>query len=139
VLQANRFADLTTCQTAFDTFRRVYNTERPHEALGMAVPQTHYQASQIAFSEPLAAPDYHMTDTVRRVHADGAASFLGRRVKLSQAFGGLDVAFRPTAADGVWRVFFMRFLIAEVGLRDQEANSATVRKVSEHVSGLSPV
>jgi transposase InsO family protein len=139
VLQANRFADLTACQTAFDKFRLVYNTERPHEALGMAVPQTRYQASQIAFAEHLAEPDYHASDAVRRVHADGAASFRGRRVKLSQAFGGLDVAFRPTAADGVWRVFFMRFLIAEVDLRDQEANSATVRKVSEHVSGRCPV
>jgi transposase InsO family protein len=132
VLQANRFADLTACQTAFDTFRRVYNTERPHEALGMAVPQTRYQASQIAFAEPLAVPDYHATDLVRRVHADGAASFQARRVKLSQAFGGLDVAFRPTATDGVWRVFFMRFLIAEVDLRDQKGTNATVRKVSEH-------
>ncbi len=139
VLQANRLANLIACQTAFDKFRRVYNTERPHEALGMAVPQSRYRASQIAFAEHLAAPDYHTTDAVRRVHQDGAASFLGRRVKLSQAFGGLDVAFRPTATDGLWRVFFMRFLIAEVDLRDQEANSATVRKVSEHVSGLSPV
>jgi transposase InsO family protein len=139
VLQANRFADLTACQAAFDKFRVVYNTERPHEALGMAVPQTRYQASQTAFAEHLAVPDYHATDLVRRVHADGAASFLARRVKLSQAFGGLDVAFRPTTTDGVWRVFFMRFLIAEVDLRDQVGTNATVRKVSEHVSGLSPV
>jgi transposase InsO family protein len=139
VLQASRFADLTACQAAFDKFRVVYNTERPHEALGMAVPQSRYQASRIAFVEHLAVPDYHTTDLVRRVHADGAASFLGRRVKLSQAFGGLDVAFRPTATDGVWRVFFMRFLIAEVDLRDQEGTNATVRKVSERTSGMSPV
>jgi hypothetical protein len=29
-------------------------------------------------------------------------------------------------------VFFMRFLIAEVDLRDQVGTNATVRKVSEH-------
>jgi transposase InsO family protein len=132
VLQANRFADLSACQIAFDQFRLVYNTERPHEGLGMAVPRSRYRASQIAFVEHLAKPDYHSTDAVRRVHADGAASFQARRVKLSQAFGGLDVAFRPTAVDGVWRVFFMRFLIAEVDLRDQVGTNATVRKVSEH-------
>src|SRR5919206_1923662 len=34
VLQLHRFADLPLCQTAFDTWRQVYNTERPHEALG---------------------------------------------------------------------------------------------------------
>jgi transposase InsO family protein len=45
VLQANRFADLVACQAAFDRFRRVYNTERPHESLAMAVPQSRYRAS----------------------------------------------------------------------------------------------
>ena len=95
----------------------------------MAAPRSRYQPSQTAFTEHLAAPDYHTADVVRRVRPDGAVSFQGRRAKLSQAFGGLDVAFRPTATDGKWRVYFMRFLIAEVNLRDQETNSATVRKV----------
>jgi transposase InsO family protein len=133
VLQANRFADLAACQRAFDRFRLIYNGERPHEALGLAVPQSRYQASGIAFPEQLATPDYYTTDTVRRVHADGAASLHGRRVKLSQAFRGLDVAFRPSATDGLWQVYFMRFPIAEVDLRDPKAHSATVRKVSERV------
>jgi transposase InsO family protein len=133
LLQANRFADLARCQAAFDRFRQVYNTERPHESLGMAVPQSRYQASSIAFPEHLAAPDYHESDRVRRVHADGAVHLQGHRIKLSQAFGGLDVAFRPTAIDGTWQVFFMRFLIAEVDLRNQIGNIATVRKVSERV------
>jgi transposase InsO family protein len=133
LLQANRFADLARCQAAFDRFRQVYNTERPHEGLGMAVPQSRYQASPIAFPEHLAAPEYHQSDRVRRVHADGAVHLQGHRIKLSQAFGGLDVAFRPTAIDGTWQVFFMRFLIAEVDLRYQIGNIATVRKVSERV------
>jgi len=139
VLQLHRFADLPLCQTAFDTWRQVYNTERPHEALGLAVPATRYRPSPIAFPERLAEPDYYATDQVRRVHNDGAASFHGRRVKLPQAFAGLDVAFRPTATDGVWRVFFARFPVAEVDLRDRERNNVSVRDVSERTSGLSPV
>ncbi len=58
---------------------------------------------------------------------------------MSGRMTGADVAYRPTATDGVWRVFFMRFLIAEVALRDQESKNATVRKVSERMSGLTPV
>jgi transposase InsO family protein len=139
LLQGNRFAGLAASQVGFDGFRRVYNTERPHEGIGMEVPQSRYRASEIAFPEQLAEPDYYASDAVRRVHQDGAASFHGWRVKLSQAFGGLDVAFRPTATDGVWRVYFMRFLIAEVDLRDQKGKTATVRKVSERTSGLTPV
>jgi hypothetical protein len=40
---------------------------------------------------------------------------------------------------GVWRVFFARFVIAEVDLRNNETNIVTVRQVSERTSGLSPV
>ena len=139
VLQLRRLADLAACQTAFDAWRPVYNEQRPHEALALATPATRYTPSQIAFPERPAEPDYYATDQVRRVHDDGATSFKGRRVKLSQAFAGLHVAFRPTATDGVWRVFFARFLIAEVDFRDQETNLITVRYVSERTSGLSPV
>jgi transposase InsO family protein len=139
VLQLRRLADLPACQTAFDAWRPIYNEQRPHEALALATPASRYRPSQIAFPEHLAEPEYYATDQVRRVHDDGATSFKGRRVKLPQAFAGLHVAFRPTSTDGVWRVFFARFLVAEVDLRDQETNLATVRDVSEHVSGMSPV
>jgi hypothetical protein len=62
VLQLRRLADLPLCQTAFDTWRQIYNTERPHEALGLAVPPTRYRPSPIAFPEHLAEPEYYATD-----------------------------------------------------------------------------
>jgi transposase InsO family protein len=67
--QANRFADLSACQTAFDRWRRIYNEERPHEALGLAVPASRYRASPIGFPERLPEPEYHATDHVRRMSA----------------------------------------------------------------------
>jgi len=73
------------------------------------------------------------------VHHDGATRFQGRRVKLPQAFAGLTVAFRPAATDAVWQVLFALFLIAEVDFGNQATNIATVRKVFERTSGLSPV
>jgi len=127
VLQANRFADLEACQTAFDRWRRIYNEERPHEALGMAVPASRYRASPINFPERLPAPEYHTTDVIRRMSRDGAVRFQGRRVKMSQAFAGLDVAFRATAMDGVWRVYFTRFAIGEVDFRVPNADFVVIR------------
>ena len=78
-------------------------------------------------------------DQFRRVYDHGGVSLEGRRIKLSKAFKGLDVAFRHTPVDGVWDVFFMRFRIAEIDLRDPNAHGACVRRVSEHLSGTSPV
>jgi len=48
-LQGRRFANLPACQAALDSFRHTYNEERPHEALGLAVPASRYRASPISF------------------------------------------------------------------------------------------
>ena len=139
VLQMRPCADLAAYQAAFDVWRPIYNEQRPHEGLGMAVPVSRYKPSQTPFAEHLAEPQYDATDVVRRVDKDGAVKFHGRRVKLSQAFTRMNVAFRPTATDGDWPVLFARFAIAEVDLCNSETNMVTVRHVSERTSGLSPV
>lgn len=139
VLQARRFADLAHCQQAFDAWRRVYNEERPHEALGLDVPASRYRASQTSFPDRLPDPEYDTGDLVRSVTRDGYVRFRGHTVKLSQAFAGLQVAVRPTAMDGIWKAVFMRFNVAKIDLRGAEAHSETVRDVSEHLSRMSPV
>ena len=127
VLQALRIRDLSMGQAAFDAWRRKYNEERPHEAIDLAVPASRYSASPVCFPEVLPAPEYYATDEVRRVSHDGAVRFRKRRVKLSQAFAGLDIAFRAGGTDGVWRAFFMRFEIAEVDLRGSGPDAVVVR------------
>jgi transposase InsO family protein len=139
VLQARRFDDLAACQCAFDAWRPVYNDERPHEALGLAVPSSRYRPSPIAFPEQLPVPVYDTHDHVRRVDTDGTTQFRGRNIKLPQAFAGLQVAFRPTTTDGVWKAFFMRFALLQVDLRQPKAHITTVKDVSEHPSSMSPV
>lgn len=139
LLQPRRFRDLADCQQAFDHWRPIYNEQRPHEALGLAVPASRYTASTMAFPERLAPPEYYTSDHVRRVQHDGQTRFKGRSIKLSQAFAGLDVAFRQTPIDGWWTVHFMRFQIAQIDISQENSHSKTVRDVSEHLSTISPV
>jgi hypothetical protein len=139
LLQHWRFADFAACQLAFDEWRQVYNEERPHEALGLAVPASRYRPSPRCFPETLAAPEYHDGDIVRRVSTDGYVSFQGRKWKMSQAFQGHMVALRPSLQDGVWQVFFSRFRVAQIDLGNPEGMQQSVRPVSEQVSGISPV
>ena len=138
VLQARQFATLSHCQGAFDKWRRIYNEERPHEALGLDVPASRYSASQRSFPAQLPEPEYHESDVIRRVRHDGYVRFKSRTVKLSEAFARLDVAFRPTTEDGIWNAFFMRFRVAKLDLRNEITHSQTVRDVSEHLSTMSP-
>lgn len=121
VLQSRRFADNAQAQCVFDHWRQIYNCERPHEALGMAVPITRYRPSTVSYPEVLAEPEYLDTDRVYKVGRDGTIELKGRRIKIGKAFIGQRVALRPTATDGVWKVWFIRFEIREVDLREQQS------------------
>lgn len=117
VIQGRRFRDLAQCQKAFEDWRAVYNLQRPHEALDMAVPASRYQTSQRCFPESLPPIEYGPGDLIRKVQQHGRVSFKGRTWRLPRAFRGYPVAFRPSEKDGLWNVFFMTHQIAQIDLR----------------------
>jgi transposase InsO family protein len=119
VIQGRTFADLNACQNRFDPWREVYNHERPHEALGMAVPASRYRPGVRPFPEVLPVWEYGPTDAVRKVACDGTISFKGRPVDLGKAFRGEHVAVRPTVEDGVYGVYFGVHNVAQADLRVQ--------------------
>lgn len=100
------FNDLLHCQRKFDDFRQVYNQERPHESLGMETPITRYRPSERPYPETLPPIAYGPDDYVRKVQAEGLVSFKGKVCKVSKALRGNPIAFRPTAIDGEFTVYF---------------------------------
>jgi transposase InsO family protein len=116
VLAGRSFADLAHCQQAFDRWRPVYNTERPHEALGLAVPADRYRMSPRPYPEELPAIDYGSGDIVRKVDISGRVSFKNRIWRIGKAFRGQFIAFRPTIADGIYTVHYAAHQIATVDL-----------------------
>ncbi len=115
-LSGRSFRDLAACQRAFDAFRLRYNHERPHEALGMAVPATRYRASARPFPEVLPPIDYAPGDLVRKVDGDGFISFRNRPWRIGKALRGEPVALRATATDGRFGVFFCSQRVREIDL-----------------------
>jgi len=113
------FRDNPDAQRIFDNWREIYNSQRPHEALGLAVPATRYTPSLRAFPETLAPFEYGPGDEVRKVCQDGKASFKGRNRRIGCAFAGEQVAVRPTTTDGVMDVFYCHQRVAEIDLRVQ--------------------
>lgn len=132
------FADLERAQAGLDRFRHSYNTRRPHEALGLKPPVSRYQVSERAYREHPGEPEYGPDDQLRQVDASGHASLQGRKVRLPKAFRTRAVAFRPTAEDGVYDVFYRRQKIKTIDLRAPGPRAKTVRDVPEQVSTLSP-
>lgn len=99
-------------QRAFDDFRRVYNEERPHEALGQKPPSRFYTTSPRPFPRRLPEIDYAPHIDVRRVHSKGYVRWRNSAdLYLSEALIGEHVGFEPIDF-GIWRVVFGPLVLA---------------------------
>ncbi|WP_423863709.1 integrase core domain-containing protein [Bradyrhizobium sp.] len=72
-------------QARFDNFRRHYNEERPHEALGQQPPAQAYTASLRAMPERAKDPWYDADHRVRRVRGSGEVKWKGEFVFIGEA------------------------------------------------------
>lgn len=113
--------DLAASQGAFDVFRRTYNHERPHQALGYAVPASRYQPSPRPLPATLPELVYGPDDEVRVVRSQGAISFRNRSYFISRGLIGLPVAVRPTTTDGVFAVVYCQREVAVIDLHHRAA------------------
>jgi transposase InsO family protein len=118
VLDRHTFTTHAHVQQELERWRHVYNTERPHEALGMATPLTRYKPSVRAMPEHLPEPQYGPGDEVLRVNSNGVVRFRGQAVRLSIALRKLDVAARPKDdEDGVIEFWFAHQRVAKLDLK----------------------
>jgi transposase InsO family protein len=117
------FTTLDDCQNHYDRWRTIYNCERPHEALRMAVPASRYQPSPQEFPEILPPIEYGADDFVRKVDTKGTISFQNRTFKIGRGFSGYPVALRPTTTDGLYNVYFCHQLIDHVDLNHKTSHN----------------
>jgi transposase InsO family protein len=118
VLQRPPFPDLVVAQQAFDRWRTSYNTERPHEALGLTTPANRYRVSGRPFPTRLPEVAYGPDAIERKVQEGGWFSFRGQFYHVSKAFRGERIGLRPTATEGVFGVYFAATKLREVDLRE---------------------
>ena len=81
-------ADAAEQQARFDTFRRHYNEDRPHEALGQVPPSDCYKPSPRALPARIDDPWYDADHAVRRVREDGTIRWRGEYAFISEALSG---------------------------------------------------
>jgi|SRR5215204_5075618 len=108
--------DLPHAQRAFDRWRSIYNTERPHQSLAMATPVTRYQLSPRPWPQKLPPILYPDDAVVRTTRSLGVLTWRNRSYGIGRAFAGLPLAIRPTATDGLHSVQFCHHLLGAINL-----------------------
>ncbi len=102
-------------QQRFDEFTRVYNNERPHQALGGAYPGDLYTPSARVY-EPPPEPEYPYHDRTVRVTRCGRICIGKRKINLSTVFAGQSVGITEVD-DRIWLVSFLDY---DLGYFDQD-------------------
>ncbi len=85
----------------FKDFQRLYNDERPHEALGNDSPTEHYTVSPRCWDGVLREPEYGSERTVRRVRQNGEIKWQGSMIYIGTALIGEPVGLVENV-DGGW-------------------------------------
>lgn len=120
LLQGRQFDNLPHTQHYFDPWRDMYNHERPHEALDMAVPASRYRVSPRGFPEVLRPFEYAARFEVRKTNPVGQFSFRGCVWKTSEAFSKQQIGLCPSVEDGFWEVYYCHHRIGRLDLRNPE-------------------
>lgn len=133
-------ATLSQQQERFDRFRREYNEERPHEALGQRTPASFYQASTRSYPCALHEPIYDGAQAVRRVRSNGEIKWGGELIFVSEVLIGEPLGISEND-NGDWLV---RFADVELGVIDRKhyrmtrrASTKPARQTCGHVDNAS--
>jgi putative transposase len=102
-------------QQRFDSFIDTFNTERPHQAIGMRCPAELYRRS-LRHYRGLPQLDYPLHDKTVTVTTCGRICYKQRKINLSSVFAGQNVGVRQTD-DRIWLVTFMHY---DLGYFDDE-------------------
>jgi transposase InsO family protein len=106
-------ADLAHQQRAFMQFRREYNVERPHAALGGDPPAARYTASPRAYPAQLPPLEYPGHFLVKRVTNAGTIRFKDKLLFLANALKQHHVGLDETG-DGVWSLYLGPVLLGKI-------------------------
>lgn len=109
---ANRRAQ----QVRFDQFRKEYNQERPHQALGQKLPAEFYQPSARDYPARLRAVEYPAGWTLRRISSAGQMKWANQDVFVAHPLEGETVGLEQID-ERHWRVWFS---FHEVGVLDTQ-------------------
>ncbi len=130
-------ASLQAQQTRFNHFRREYNEERPHEALGQETPASQYRPSTRALPARLAPLEYPGHFEVRLVSRNSRIRWQHHWVCVTHTLAGEYVGLEEVG-DGLWDVYFGPLQLGRMDERKHRITDHKGRTVRKRVLPMFP-
>lgn len=108
--------DLRAQQRRFNAFRRYFNEERPHEALGQRTPHSLYKASTRPYPSRIPEPEYEQSMVTRKVQYNGEFGWKGGELFISETLRGETIGLRAVS-DGIWELRFCHLVLGTLNER----------------------
>jgi transposase InsO family protein len=116
-LEGKIHGHLIDYQSIFEVWRNEYNTERPHEAIGMRTPSELYEKSKIKYIGLDEVVEYPESYISRQVNSRGYISYSKHRIFISNAFNGYNIGLKYRDKN-TYTVWFENNRIGEFDLED---------------------
>jgi putative transposase len=100
-------------QRRFDAFRRIYNEERPHEAINNVTPGTIYRPSPRCYPARLPEIVYPDPWQIRMVRKGGEIKWRGEYVYISEVLGGEPIGLQESEG-GTWQLHFGPLILGTI-------------------------
>ncbi len=94
-------------------FQRLYNEQRPHQALGNTTPADHYTPSPRRFDGILREPSYGPDHVIRRVRQSGEIKWKGHTIYISEALVGEPVGLTEDGT-AAWTVSYGPIILGSI-------------------------
>ncbi len=122
--------DPVSQQAALDVWRQTFNEVRPHEALGMRVPQEVYAPSPRKYDPAPVELEYPVGYSVRKVSRNGLVRIAGHQAAISEALAGRDVGLEAITSER-YAVWFCRLRLGELDLSTDKFHAACTGSANE--------
>jgi len=106
-------------QRRFNSFRRMYNEERPHEGLAMSRPSRLWEGCLRPYPSRPATIHYQPWFEVRKVGHSGMLKWTSGEIFISHALGNEWVGLEPVDSDR-WDLYFGRFFLGQIDERTNQ-------------------
>ena len=107
-------------QQRFDRWRKEFNSERPHEGIGMRVPSDLYQPSARRLDESIKIPLYDLGVKTKKVGTSGYINYNKGKCYVGESFAGVRVSLDETLKPGLTMV---RFANVKLGWLENSPNA----------------